>query len=185
MPGFGRCKIFSNLASNRSAGPGFLLIVFAAGIAILAASSNAKAQDEPFDPNAAPPPIKRMSKDEQKRLDAADGPKSRVNAAIDLMESRLSSAESEASAGRYDAMFVHLGAFHAIMSDTIDFLYEATKRREKVFDSLKRIEIKLRAFAPRLALLRREIPPAYDHYVRELLKYLRETRSKALDPLFG
>ena len=43
----------------------------------------------------------------------------------------------------------------------------------------------LRGFAPRLGLLRREIPAEYDYYVRVLIKYLRDARSKAIEPLFG
>lgn len=185
MSGFARCKNLSNLASNRSASSGFLLIVFAAGIAILAASSNAKAQDEPFDPNAAPPPIKRMSADEEKRLESAESPNDRVKLAVDLMEARLRNAESNAASAEYKEMYRDLGAFQALMDDTIDYLYKALADRKKVFDSFKRFEIKLRSFAPRLALIRREIPLEYDPYVRDLLKYLRDARSKAVDPLFG
>jgi hypothetical protein len=162
-----------------------LFALCTAFVAFFLSVSVVLAQDEPFNPDAAPPPIKRMSKDEQKRLNDADGPKSRVNTAVDLMELRLRYAENEAAAAQYDVMFNHLGAFQAIMDDTIDYLYQALNRREKVFDSFKRFEIKLRGFATRLALIRREVPPAYDPYVRDLLKHLREARSKAVDPLFG
>jgi hypothetical protein len=54
-----------------------------------------------------------------------------------------------------------------------------------VLANLKRFEIGLRKFTPRLELIRREVPLTHEFYVRSLLKQLREARTKATEPLFG
>ena len=177
-------KLLSS-ALYRRASQSFFLAAITASVIVISAGTGVRAQDEPFDPNAAPPPIKRMSADEEKQLQSAENPNDRVKRAVDLMDARLNSAEANASAAEYAQMYRNLGAFQAIMDDTIDYLYKALADRKKVFDSFKRFEIKLRGFAPRLALIRREIPQEFDPYVRNLLKYLREARSKAVEPLFG
>lgn len=137
-----------------------------------------------FDPNAAPPPVRAMSERERTQLDGRQGLKDRTKLALALMSSRLSKAEELNARNEHTAMYNELGGFHALMDDTLEFL-EAAPRRDKTLDNLKRFEMTLRGFAPRLALIRRESPAEYDHYVRVLLKYLREARSKAIEPLFG
>ena len=140
--------------------------------------------DVEFYPNAAPPPVRAMSNIERTQLDGQQGLKDRTKLALALMSSRLSKAEEFNAKNDHTAMYSELGGFHALMDDTLEFL-EAAPRREKTLDNLKRFEMTLRGFAPRLALIRREIPAEYDHYVRVLLKYLRDARSKAIEPLFG
>lgn len=137
-----------------------------------------------FDPNAAPPPVRAMSDRERSQLDAEQGLKGRTKLALAMMSSRLSKAEEFSAKEENDAMYNELGGFHALMDDTLEFL-ESAPRKDKTLDNLKRFEMTLRGFAPRLALIRREIPIEYDHYVRVLLKYLRDARSKAIEPLFG
>lgn len=157
-------------------------------ISLLATFAIAQPPDEDqeieFDPNAAPPPVRAMSDRERDQLDAQQGLKDRTKLALALMSSRLSRAEELNAKNDHTAMYSELGGFHALMDDTLDFL-EAAPRKDKTLDNLKRFEMTLRGFAPRLALIRREIPIEYDHYVRVLLKYLRDARSKAIEPLFG
>lgn len=139
---------------------------------------------EDFDPNAAPPPVRAMTNSERTQLDGQQGLKDRTKLALALMSSRLSKAEEFNAKSEHKLMYDELGGFHALMDDTLEFL-ESAPRRDKTLDNLKRFEMTLRGFAPRLGLLRREIPAEYDHYVRVLLKYLRDARSKAIEPLFG
>ena len=140
--------------------------------------------DEEFDPEAAPPPVRAMSSSERTQLDNLQGLKERTKLALALMSTRLSKAEELNAKSEFSAMYSELGGFHALMDDTLEFL-ETAPRRDKTLDNLKRFEMTLRGFAPRLALIRREAPHEYDHYVRVLLRYLRDARSKAIEPLFG
>ena len=55
----------------------------------------------------------------------------------------------------------------------------------KVLNNFKRIELSLRKYINRLELIRRDLPLEYEPYVRRLTKYVREARTKAVEPLFG
>lgn len=137
------------------------------------------------DPEIAPPPLKTMSKDERTRLDSKADPKDRTKLALEFMTIRISSAERFSNAKDYDGMFRELGNFHALMDDALNFLIQKGPVTGKVLDNLKRFEIGLRAFSPRIEIIRRELPIGYDDYVRKLIRYVREARVKATDPMFG
>lgn len=163
------------------------LVLLAFTICLAAAvSAQPPTQDgeDDFDPDAAPPPVRAMNHSERTQLDSQQGLKERTKLALALMSSRLSKAEELNAKSEFAAMYNELGGFHALMDDTLDYL-ESAPRRDKTLDNLKRYEMGLRGFAPRLALIRREAPQEYDHYVRVLLRYLRDARSKAIEPLFG
>ena len=152
--------------------------------AVVTAQPPAQDDDVEFDPDAAPPPVRTMNHTERTQLDGQQGLKERTKLALALMSTRLSRAEELNAKSEFSAMYNELGGFHALMDDTLEFL-ETAPRKEKTLDNLKRFEMTLRGFAPRLALIRREAPQEYDHYVRVLLRYLRDARSKAIEPLFG
>ena len=177
------------IVMKRTSGPSrfgqFVVLASFVMLAVFAVAAQPPADDvDDFDPDAAPPPIRVMTSSEKTQLDSQQGLKDRTKLALALMSSRLSKAEELNAKSEYKAMYDELGGFHALMDDTLEFL-ESAPRREKTLDNLKRFEMTLRGFAPRLGLLRREIPVEYDHYVRVLIKYLRDARSKAIEPLFG
>ena len=173
------------MKADGNSGTSFLFVFVLA--LCFAASINAQPptpNDDDFDPDAAPPPVRAMSSSERTQLDQQQGLKERTKLALALMSSRLSKAEELNAKNEHKAMYDELGGFHALMDDTLEFL-ESAPRKDKTLDNLKRFEMTLRSFAPRLGLIRREIPSEYDSYVRVLLKYLRDARSKAIEPLFG
>ena len=141
------------------------------------------AQEGPED--AAPPPLKVFSKDERDRLGSQLDLKDRTKLALELMGSRLTEAERLAAAGDNAAMYTELGGFHALMDHIMEHVDKLDERRSKVLDAYKRIEIGLRNYTPRLENLRRDVPLKYEHYIRKLIKYLRDTRARALEPMFG
>ncbi|MGQ0543465.1 MAG: hypothetical protein ACT4O9_16740, partial [Blastocatellia bacterium] len=140
---------------------------------------------DPVDTNTAPPPLKLLSADERKQLNSTIDVKKRTKLALDLMELRIKSSETSRVSSEYDAMFNALGGFQAIVDDTLEFLFESDKDKKKVIFNFKRFEIGLRAFSPRLELLRREVPPQYQAYIRELILDVRDARAKAIEPLFS
>ena len=142
-----------------------------------------KAQDE-IPPNVELPPVKSISKDEKSSLAAATDVKIHTKLAIELMDVRLKKAEELSIQESFNEMFNELGGFHALMDDTIKFLNKNDPGRGKVLDNFKRFELALRAFSPRIELIRRELPDKYEFYVRRLLKSVRDTRAKAVEPLF-
>ncbi|MEO7658955.1 MAG: hypothetical protein ABIV48_05010 [Pyrinomonadaceae bacterium] len=134
----------------------------------------------------APPPLTLISKDEVTLLiNKSDDIKDRTKLSLKLMDDRLKIAESMSSNENFDGMFRELGVFQGVMEDALHFLHKQDKRRGKVLDNFKRLEIGLRGFAPRIAVIRRELPLRYDAYVRKLMGYLRNARAQATETLFG
>ena len=159
---------------------GFLSILLL--LTIVPAISTRAQHAEPGD---IPPPAKVISKAEQAQLDAQSDVKKRTKLALDLMNARLTKAESLHDNHDLDAMFVELGVFHALVDHTLEFLNKSDKDSGKVLNNFKRFELGLRTFAPRLELIRRDLPLKYEFYVRTLAVYLRNARAKAVEPLFS
>jgi hypothetical protein len=134
---------------------------------------------------AAPPPLKLLSKDEKTALEAEPQAKGRTSLTLNLMETRLKAAEQFHSSEEYVSMYKELGGFQALLDNQLEFLIRNSGTSNKAVSSLKKFEISLHAFAPRIELLRREVPSTYEPYLKSLLKYLSEAREKALEPLFG
>ena len=101
------------------------------------------------------------------------------------MDVRLTRAEEFNAKGDFTRMYNELGGFHALMDDTLEFLYGSSKNRDSVLNNFKRFELGLRKFGPRIGVMRREIPIEYDPYLKSLVRYLRDARSKAVEPLFA
>lgn len=146
-------------------------------------AASVNAQDDP--PDLAPPPLKRISKAEKDQLDAETNIKDHTKLALELMAVRLEKAEELSAGEGFDDMFTELGGFHALMDNTLAFLIKGNTNNGKVLNNIKRFEIGLRAFMPRLETLRRESPIKYETYVRNLIRYLRDARTKAIEPFFG
>ena len=145
-------------------------------------SSSVFAQSEVYD--VEPPPLKIISKAEKAQLEAADDIKQRTKLALEFMEARLINAEGLSAKQEYSEMFTELGSFHALVDNTLDFLDNNNNDSGKVLNNFKRIELSLRKYITRLELIRRDLPLRYELYVRRLVKYIREARTKAVEPLF-
>lgn len=155
------------------------LVTMLAGFSLLCV-----AQDPVIDDDIAPPPLKILSQSEKDRLSAETEVKQRTKLGLELMDVRLKQAETLHGAENFDQMFVELGAFHGMMDNMLTFLEKSDRDSRKVIYNFKRFEIGLRGFTPRLELLRRVLPIRYERYVRNLIKYLRNARAKAIEPLF-
>lgn len=139
----------------------------------------------PDDVVPAPPPLKMIPKETREILDKQPGVKERTKLALQLMESRIVAAEAANTSDELDKTFAELGIFHALMDDTMSFLGANKRPSGKILDNLKRFELGLRKFTPRLELIRREMPITHEVYIKSLLRQLRDARTKATEPLFG
>lgn len=135
--------------------------------------------------DTAPPPLRMLTKEERTALESTADAKARTKLALEYMESHMTAAETYNAKHEYDAMFHELGDFHGLLDHTLLFLTKSDKTSNRVLDNLKRLEIGLREFTPRLVVIHRELPFRYEDYVRKLIAYVRNARSKALDPLFS
>jgi hypothetical protein len=156
----------------------FLLVAFA----LLAFASTTAAQEEI---EAAPPPTKIITREERSRIDSERDLKGKTRAYIDLMNTRLAAAERRSSAEEFNAMFGELGAFQALMEGCIATLQARDASGNKAFDQYKKLDITLRTFGTRIELIRRELPVRFENYMLSLMRAVRDTRSKAVDPLFA
>ena len=173
-------KYLSLRIFNRKLANGSLLIF----LYIFCSAFNVSAQqDEPL--KAVPPPLKFISKEEKKLLEAKTEMKSRTKLALTLIDANLKEAEALNTQQKYREMFERLGNFHALVDNTLDFLDRNDNGRGKVLNNFKRLEMSLRTYLTRLELIRRELPLEYEFYVRNLAKYIRSARAKAVEPLFG
>ena len=141
----------------------------------------ASAQDDEL----APPPLRTITKEERASLEAQSNVKARTQLALGYMNDHLVAAEALNSRQAYDAMFRELGGFQGLLDNTLVHLIAADKKNSKVLDNLKRFEISLRGFMPRLEAIHRELPFRYEDYVRRLVAFVRNARTKALDPMFA
>lgn len=161
-----------------------LSIIFGIGF-LLVLGIDAKAQEPLSDPDAAPPPIKVLSKEEKQALDAETEVRKHTSVALELMSKRLSNAEAFNSAERFEDMYKELGSFHALMDNALEFLTKKDTDSAKVLNNFKKLEIGLRTFQPRLETIRRDLSLRYEPYIRTLIRYIHEAREKAIAPMFG
>lgn len=132
-----------------------------------------------------PPPLKFISKEEKKLLEAETDVKSRTKLALTLIDAKLKEAEFLSAQQKYQEMFERLGNFHALVDHTLDFLDRNDNGRGKVLNNFKRLEISLRTYLTRIELIRRDLPLEYEFYVRNLGKHIRNARAKAVEPFFS
>jgi len=141
--------------------------------------SSAQDQDDP-----APPPIKLLSKTERTQLSEKHEAKERTLLTLQLMETRLHSAEKFRGDENYSLMYAELGGFHALMDDGLKFLLLNSGEGKKL-GTLKKFEITLRGFVPRIEALRRDLPLNFDPYIKQLILDVGDAREKAMQPFFS
>ena len=174
-------KIFCFGATNNFRSICFYFLLFT--FYFLLATHVVAQQDEPK--GVAPPPLKILAKEEKSQLEAETDIKRRTKLSLELMEARLLNAETFGKQEQYREMFTELGSFHALMDDTLTFLGKSDTSKGRVLNNFKRVELSLRKYITRLELIRRDLPIKYEFYVRRLVRYVRESRTKAVEPLFG
>jgi hypothetical protein len=165
------------------------ITVFSLRLIILLLVSNcllsaASAQDDDKPKDLVPPPLAIVSKDEKERLEAETDVKKHTETAIQLMDARLLKATELSSKNQYKESLDELGGFQAILRNAFNFLKRNDNGSKKVLNNFKKFEINLRAFVPRLEIIRREMPIRYGYHVRTLMKYVRDARADAVEPLF-
>lgn len=133
----------------------------------------------------APPPLRIVSRDERARLNETKDAKNRVKLAIEFAEIHLTSAESETTKQDYDKAAAAAGRYWALIDDAFVFLKTLKVEANKTRDLYKRVELTLRAHAPRLAAVRRSTPVEYAVWIKEIEELARNGRTEALNSFYG
>lgn len=157
-------------------------ILTAISLLIFTTAVSAQA-DDPL--AVAPPPIRSPAKDDVKKLDDETDIKDRTKLALDMLAQHLTQAETKAAAGDNDGMYADLGYFCGLMNYSLNFLLKYDNEGKQSLSNLKRFDLGLRAMLPRIEILRRNAPTTHEEFVRTLIKYVRDARDKALEPMFG
>jgi len=152
---------------------------------VLFAASGVAAQDTRLQEQAAPPPLKIISRPDRLRIDEEKEPKSRVRLTLELAETHLASAESETTRLNYDAAAAESGKYSALIEDVFVFLSKLKQDTNKTRDLYKRVELALRAHGPRLSIMRRTTPAAYAIWIKETEDFARRGRTEALNSFYG
>jgi archaellum component FlaC len=173
-------KLFKNVRFKN-----FSLFTFHFSLFLFCFCVTTFAQEEQMPDDVAPPPLYIISKQEKSSLDAETDISERTKLSLELMETRLKNAEDLTARNLYGEMSNELGSFNALMDNTLFFLNKNDNGHGKVLNNYKRLELSLRKFMTRLELIRRELPFKFEFYVRKLIKSVRETRSKAVEPMFS
>ena len=150
----------------------------------LAIAPSAFSQDDD-DTDAAPPPIKAVPTTERNELSTEPSLKDRTRVSLTFMDSHIAAAERLSTDHNANGAFKELGIFEALMDDSVTYLAKGDTNNVKTLDALRKLEIGLRGFMPRLETIRRILPLNCDEYVRKLMKSLRDARAKAVDPQFS
>lgn len=141
-------------------------------------------QEQSFPDDVVPPPMKYLSKEEKLLLDAEQDVKKRTQLALNLMDVRLKTAETQTSASNFSEALSTLAGFQALLENTLGFLLKNDVESGKVQSNFKKFELSLRAQTPRIEIIRREMPSSYSYHVGKLIKTIRDARSKAIEPMF-
>lgn len=129
--------------------------------------------------------MKFVSRDDRARLNEARDTKGRIRLSLELAEARLRQAEMLTPLQRYDEASAQLGSYQGLIEDAFRFLQERGKNDDKARDLYKRIELTLRAHSSRIEALRRTTPYEYAGNLKDLLTYLRDARTRALNTFYG
>ncbi len=164
--------------------PGMRVKLFLPVVLILFLSTvSAPGQDEPPD-DLVPPPLSVVSKGEKESLEAEKKMSDRTKLALEFMDLRLQKSESLAEKDEFEGSLDQLGHFRALMNNTLAFLLRNSDRKSSL-KNLKRFEMKLKDFIPRLELVRRVMPYRFGYHVRHLIFSVRDTREKSIEPFYG
>jgi hypothetical protein len=130
-------------------------------------------------------PDKTFSESEKKSLDLEKNVKKRTELSINLMESRLHTAELLVQEPKFQSALGEIGVYQGLLEDSFNFLESNDLKNDKVQDNFRKLELVLRKHILRLELIRREMSYKYGWHVQKLMKLVREIRAKAVEPLFS
>ncbi len=158
----------------------FLLFTFT--VLISAPVSAQENEDKiPFD--VVPPPLNIITDDEVDLLKAELKMKDRTKLSLHLMDIHLTRSEELLGQRDYQSSLNETGRFQAILKDVLNFL-KINKDSKGSLKNFKKLEMSLRDYLPRLEILRREMPFKYGYHIKEMMFFVRESRTQALNPLF-
>ena len=143
------------------------------------------AQQPAVQEQAAPPPLKIITREERLQLDELKDPKARIKTTLELAETHLSRLENQTAQHEFDNAAAEAGMYWALVENALAFLKKIERDNNRKRDLYKRVELALRAHGPRLNFVRRTTPAEYSIWIKEIENYAREGRTEALNSFYG
>ena len=143
------------------------------------------ASQQPEEDESTPPPVISLSSGEQSQLRAENDLKRRTMLCLQLADARLQRAEAAANGENFQDALVELGGYQAVVDHGLRFLQSNNDDSRRVRDNFRRMEIALRAYVPRIEMIRRTTPFEYAIHLKTIMNFTRDARSRALDSFFS
>ena len=164
----------------------FTLLIIACSTLVCAQEPEPATQATPQPtPLTAPPPIKAIPKTEKLDLEGTNDPKQRVRQTIVFAGIHLTTAEKYTTQSNFEAASHEVGTYEALIENVLTFLASLKRDSNKTRDMYKRMELALRADAPRLTAMRRSTPIEYAVWIKKTEDFAREGRTEALNSFYG
>jgi hypothetical protein len=162
----------------------FPLVLMLLSCALIVVAQEAQPTPQPT-PLTAPPPLRRISREEHAQIDISNDPKQRVRITIELASAHLTNAERYTGQSNYEAASHEVGTYHALVQNMLTFLATLKRDSNKTRDLYKRLELALRADGPRLTTMRRTTPLDFAVWIKQVEDFAREGRTEALNSFYG
>ncbi len=126
--------------------------------------------------------LKKLTAEEQAKINRESKPKNRIKAYLRVMEARLKQVRAPLSSGQYRATSEHLEIYTALVDDAARYLDGAVRPRDNTY---KQLELGLRDQLRLLEGLSRDMPAAYLEPVEQAMATVNRVRRHALDSLIS
>jgi hypothetical protein len=126
-----------------------------------------------------------ITQQERMQLDQARDSKARIRMTIELAAARLTRAEQLTKNASYDDASAEVGSYQALIEDALEFLRGFKRDSGKMRDLCKRLELALRAHAPRLTTMRRVTPLEHAVWIKKVEEFARAARTEVLNTFYG
>lgn len=160
---------------------GAQVILFLTAIGVLTATGQVPHPDD----QAAPPPLKVITRAERSQINESKDPKERIKTTLELAEAHLGNAENQTNQHEYDGAAAQAGMYWALVEDAFSFMKTVKSDSNPRRDLYKRLELSLRAQGPRLSSIRRTTPSDYAIWIKQIEEFARNGRTEALNSFYG
>ena len=157
-----------------------VLLLLASACFTTATGQEPRGQDQ-----TAPPPLKVIISRERAQLNETRDAKARLKLTLELAETHLTNAADQTSQHEFDRAAAEAGMYWALVEDLFAFLGTVQRDNNKTRDLYKRLELSLRGYGPKLAMMRRETPAEYAIWIKEIEDFTRKGRTQALNSFYG
>lgn len=133
----------------------------------------------------APPPVRRITAEEQTQLDGAKDFRARARTILELAAQRLTDAEQATDTDNFIRASQNIGAYQFLLDTAAALTRDDSQAGGRARETFKFLEKNLRPQLARVEALRRRTPSAYGVHLAATAELVRRVRTQALNRFFG